>query len=54
VAAERFVVFSSDYPHYDTDDPTRVIASLPADLKDRICYQNAFEVLPRLPVPAGT
>jgi len=54
VHGEEFVVFSSDYPHYDTDDPTRVIASLPPDLKDRICYRNALEVLPRLPVPAGT
>lgn len=53
-AAEGVVVFSSDYPHYDTDDPTRVVAALPADLRERICWQNAMDVLgPRLSVPAG-
>lgn len=43
--AERCVVFSSDYPHYDTDDPTRVVAALPADLRAGICWRNAMDVL---------
>jgi predicted TIM-barrel fold metal-dependent hydrolase len=43
VQADRTVLFSSDYPHWDYDDPVR---SLPADLGDdtirRIMYDNAF------------
>jgi predicted TIM-barrel fold metal-dependent hydrolase len=38
---EKMLLFSSDYPHYDTDDPDYVIARLPQHLRSRVCYENA-------------
>jgi predicted TIM-barrel fold metal-dependent hydrolase len=41
----HMLLFSSDYPHYDTDDPGFVIGSrIPADLKEAVCYRNAVRV----------
>ena len=44
VHAERTLLFSSDYPHWDFDDPKRVLSGLPADLRQRICVDNAREI----------
>jgi predicted TIM-barrel fold metal-dependent hydrolase len=42
--AERTLMFSSDYPHWDTDDPTTILTSrLPERLRDRIAHDNAVE-----------
>ena len=40
---EKMLLFSSDYPHYDTDSPNIILNKIPASIKDRICYQNALE-----------
>lgn len=40
---ERLLMFSSDYPHSDYDDPTWVRKHLPKDVRDRICSKNAIE-----------
>lgn len=40
VYAEETLVFSSDYPHWDFDEPTRALSMLPADLKQKICVDN--------------
>ncbi|HEX4061343.1 MAG TPA: amidohydrolase family protein [Streptosporangiaceae bacterium] len=39
------LLFSSDYPHYDTDDPGFVLGSrIPAEIKEAVCYRNAVRV----------
>lgn len=42
--AERTLMFSSDYPHWDNDSPLRAFPKLPPELKDRIYWQNAAEL----------
>ncbi len=40
--AERTLVFSSDHPHWDTDDPPHVLAHrIPETLRRRVAYENA-------------
>jgi uncharacterized protein len=47
--AEKTVVFASDYPHWDFDNPMTAFAFFPADLKRRIFVDNALEMYgPRL------
>jgi uncharacterized protein len=48
--ADRTLLFSSDYPHWDTDDPTLTLQTrLPQHLRQRIAWQSAVEVFgPRL------
>jgi len=38
---DRMLLFSSDYPHYDTDDPSFIIKRIPRHLRPAVCYQNA-------------
>lgn len=44
VDAARTLVFSSDYPHWDFDDPTRLLQTLPADIRSRVAADNAVEI----------
>jgi predicted TIM-barrel fold metal-dependent hydrolase len=47
--AERTVVFASDYPHWDFDNPLMAFNFFPADLKRRIFVENALDLYgPRL------
>jgi uncharacterized protein len=41
---ERTLVFSSDYPHWDFDDPYRALDALPVETRRRICVDNAREL----------
>ena len=42
---DGMLLFSSDYPHYDTDDPTFVIkARIPRQLRAAVCYRNAVRM----------
>jgi predicted TIM-barrel fold metal-dependent hydrolase len=41
---DRMLLFSSDYPHYDTDDPEFVIRRIPSGMRSRVCYENAVDV----------
>jgi predicted TIM-barrel fold metal-dependent hydrolase len=40
-------MFSSDYPHWDFDDPRHVLTTLPAEIRDRVKAQNAIETYGR-------
>ena len=42
IGSEEFLLFSTDYPHWDFDDPDRVFpASFPKELRRKILYDNA-------------
>lgn len=42
--AGRTLMFSSDYPHWDTDDPKLILTQrLPQSLRSRVAYENALE-----------
>jgi uncharacterized protein len=43
VHAERTLMFSSDYPHWDFDSPRHALTSLPAAIRDRVRVDNAVE-----------
>lgn len=50
--AEKTVIFSSDYPHWDFDNPLTAFSFFPPDLKRRIFVENALEMYgPRLLAP---
>ena len=42
--AEKTVVFASDYPHWDFDNPTQAFSFFPADLKRRIFVDNVVDL----------
>ena len=44
IRAERTLCFSSDYPHWDFDNPLRALGSLPPHLLERVRYGNAEEL----------
>ena len=44
VQAERTLLFSSDYPHWDFDDPMRALAGLPKEMAERIRGANAVDL----------
>jgi predicted TIM-barrel fold metal-dependent hydrolase len=47
--AEKTVIFASDYPHWDFDNPLMAFNFFPADLKRRIFVENSLEMYgPRL------
>ncbi|WP_193611722.1 amidohydrolase family protein [Nocardioides lijunqiniae] len=41
--AERTLMFSSDYPHWDFDDPRHVLKTLPEAMRQRVASENAIE-----------
>ncbi|WP_205472366.1 amidohydrolase family protein [Nocardioides sp. SYSU D00038] len=41
--AERTLMFSSDYPHWDFDDPRHVLTTLPDAVRERVKAANAIE-----------
>jgi uncharacterized protein len=45
---ENMICFSSDYPHWDADEPTFIGNILPAEWHDKVFYGNARRLL-RLP-----
>lgn len=40
VYAEETLVFSSDYPHWDFDEPTRALSGVSKELRQKICVDN--------------
>lgn len=46
---DRMLIFSSDYPHYDTDSPEVILSRIPDAMKEAVCWRNAFDAFgPRL------
>jgi predicted TIM-barrel fold metal-dependent hydrolase len=43
IRAERTLLFASDYPHWDFDDPRRALSDLPAELRPRVFAESARE-----------
>jgi predicted TIM-barrel fold metal-dependent hydrolase len=43
IRAEKTLLFSSDYPHWDFDDPRRALADVPAAIRERVFVDNAVE-----------
>jgi predicted TIM-barrel fold metal-dependent hydrolase len=41
VGAEEILMFASDYPHWDADDPLHVTRRLPQGWRDKVMYDNA-------------
>ena len=41
VGGEDLLLFSTDYPHWDWDDPKHVLNRLPPEWRDRVMHQNA-------------
>lgn len=52
VHAERTVMFSTDYPHWDNDSPHNTYRSVPEPTRTRMFYGNAAELY-GLKTPAG-
>lgn len=44
VHADRTIVFSTDYPHWDADSPKNTYRRVPAEMKQRIFHDNAAEL----------
>ncbi|MCY3778668.1 MAG: amidohydrolase family protein, partial [Chloroflexi bacterium] len=48
--AEKMLMFSSDYPHWDGDTPDFALRQLPSEMRDAVMYRNALEVF-KIKVP---
>jgi predicted TIM-barrel fold metal-dependent hydrolase len=53
IDAERVLMFATDYPHWDYDDPKRALARLSDSAMRKISHQNAAELynMPTTPPP---
>lgn len=47
LGGEELLCFSSDYPHYDNDDPSVILRKLPEASRERIAWSNAEEFFAR-------
>lgn len=48
IEAEKTLIFSSDYPHWDFDDPRFVFPNIDPALRQKIFYDNPLEAHPKL------
>jgi predicted TIM-barrel fold metal-dependent hydrolase len=44
IHAEKTLMFSSDFPHWDADDMDQTLRSIPDSMKRRIMVENALEL----------
>jgi len=44
VDAAQTVLFATDYPHWDFDNPRAALKHVPADLRERIFVGNALDL----------
>lgn len=54
IHAEKTLMFSSDYPHWDNDSPKHALPRLPQEMMERIMYKNAEETYPFAKANTGT
>ncbi len=46
---DKMLLFSSDYPHYDTDNPDVILAKIPDSMKEAVYWRNAHDAFgPRI------
>ncbi|HSI83637.1 MAG: amidohydrolase family protein [Candidatus Methylacidiphilales bacterium] len=58
IHADKTLMFSSDYPHWDNDSPAHGLPRLPQPLAERIYHRNAEELYgdklgPKIEIPAS-
>ena len=54
IQVERILMFASDYPHYDYDDPTRTLTQIPKEARRAVEADTALEFFgERLRAPGG-
>ena len=41
IGSDRMLLFSTDYPHWDFDDPRQTLDRLPAEWRDAVAHVNA-------------
>jgi predicted TIM-barrel fold metal-dependent hydrolase len=46
------MMFASDYPHWDFDEPTHVLRLMPDEARDAVAFENAAALF-RLPSPVS-
>ena len=51
IGGDRLLLYSSDYPHHDFDNPSIISRRLPEDWRDRVMFQNAADLF-HIDVPA--
>jgi predicted TIM-barrel fold metal-dependent hydrolase len=44
MGSERMVMFSTDYPHWDYDNPEPTLKRLPREVRKRFAYENAADL----------
>lgn len=44
VYADRTLLFATDFPHWDADEPTEIVRELPEGIRRRILVENAVEL----------
>ena len=42
------LMFASDYPHWDWDNPRQTLTQLPSDMRQRIFVDNALDAFPKM------
>jgi predicted TIM-barrel fold metal-dependent hydrolase len=52
LGADNMVMFSSDYPHWDFDNPKMALQPIRKDLRQRILVDNALELYGHETFPA--
>ena len=45
---DEILMFSTDYPHWDADDPIQAMAAIPPDIRRKIMYDNPRQFYPRV------
>lgn len=53
MGSDELICFSTDYPHWDYDSPSRALPSLDESLAQKVFHDNAKAFYPKLPDDAG-
>jgi predicted TIM-barrel fold metal-dependent hydrolase len=50
--AEDFLLFATDYPHWDADVPKHALGAMPRAWREKVAYENAAKLY-SLKIPAA-